>query len=109
MFDKTWRGASKIWGNAPEQILQITLAANILDQKISHQLLAGIAQRYDTSALIRDAVLSSLQDQEFAFLNSSGNRLPGRREPAREIFLEMLTTSIVRKRDPKELLLFYRC
>ncbi len=94
-----------IWGNAPiSQILQMTLAANTLDQEISHQLLAGIAERYVTSALIRDAVLSSLPNQEFAFLqrlwkSSSWER----REPAKEIFLEMLTTSIVRKKDPAEL------
>ena len=37
-------------------------------RKYRHQLLAGIAERYDTSALIRDAMLSSLQDHEFAFL-----------------------------------------
>ena len=95
----------KILRNAPiEQILQITLAANILDQKISHQLLEGIAQRFDTSALIRDAVLSSLQNQEFAFLQRLWkSSFWQRHEPAKEIFLEMLTTSIVRKRDRTEL------
>ncbi|MEJ7738290.1 MAG: c-type cytochrome [Chitinophagaceae bacterium] len=95
----------KIWENASiEQILQIALAANILDQEISHQLLAGIVQRYDTSALIRDAVLSSLQDQEFAFLQKLWKSSFWQRpEPTREIFLEMLTTAIVRKRDRTEL------
>lgn len=95
----------KIWKSAPiEQILQITLAANVLDQTISHQLLAGIAERYDTSALIRDALLSSLQDQEFSFLQRLWN-LPSwqRDEPAKVILVEMLTTAIVRKRDPSEL------
>jgi mono/diheme cytochrome c family protein len=95
----------KIVGNAPiEQTLQITLAANVLDQEISHQLLEGIVQRFDTSALMRDAVLSSLQNQEFAFLQrlwklSSWQR----RGPASEIFFEMLTTSIVRNGDAGEL------
>ncbi|MEO7156774.1 MAG: dehydrogenase, partial [Vicinamibacterales bacterium] len=95
----------KIWENAPvEQILQITLAANIPDPKISLQLLKGIAERYHTSALFRDAILSSLQDQEFVFLESLWT-LPSwqEREPSREIFIEMLTTSIVRKRKPAEL------
>jgi len=95
----------KIWENAPvEQILQITLAANIPDPKISHQLLRGIAERYHTSALFRDAILSSLQDQEFVFLKSLWT-LPSwqEREPSKEIFIEMLTISIVRKRKPAEL------
>jgi mono/diheme cytochrome c family protein/glucose/arabinose dehydrogenase len=95
----------KICVNAPiQQILQITLSANTLDEKISHQLLAGIAERYDTSALIRDAMLSSLQNQEFSFLQKLWkSSFCERREPAKEIFLEMLTTSIVRKKDPAEL------
>ncbi len=95
----------KIWKDAPaEQLLQITLAANVLDPEISHQLLAGIADSYDTSALIRDAVLSSIHNQEFAFLkklwmSSSWQE----RKPSKEIFLEMLTSAIVRKRDAAEL------
>ncbi|QJW90165.1 dehydrogenase [Spirosoma taeanense] len=93
------------WEKAPiEQVLQIALTAQALDQTASHQLLAGIAERHGDSPLIRDAVMSSLQDQEFAFLQ---NLLKSPRwqaqVPAKEIFLEMLTTSIVRKRDPAEL------
>lgn len=87
-----------------EQVLQVALSANILDQKTSHQLLAGITVRYDSSALIRDAVLSSLQDQEFLFLQKLWNLSSWQKPaPAKEIFLEMLTTSIIRKRDPAEL------
>ena len=95
----------KIWGNASiKQILQITLTASILNQKISHQLLAGITERYDTSALIRDAVLSSLQNQEFVFLQRLWKSSSWQRqEPTKEIFLEMLTASIVRKRNRTEL------
>lgn len=95
----------KEWEKAPiEQILQIALTAQILDQKASHQLLAGIVERYDTSALIRDAVLSSLQGREFAFLQSLWNSPQWQtHQPSREIFMEMLTTSIIRKRDPAEL------
>ena len=54
--------------NAPlEQVLQISLTAYTLDPRMSHQLLASIVEKYDTSALIRDAVMSSLEDQEFHF------------------------------------------
>ncbi|HET9279283.1 MAG TPA: c-type cytochrome, partial [Flavitalea sp.] len=95
----------KIWQNASiKQILQIALTANILDQKVSNQLLAGITERYDTSALLRDAVLSSLQDHELTFLQTLWKSSSWQRhEPAKEIFLEMLTTSIIRKRDAAEL------
>lgn len=95
----------KTWQNAPpEQILQITLAAGILDQKVSHQLLKEIITHYDSSSLIRDAVLSSIQDQEFTFLQSLLKSSQWKtHQPAREIFLEMLTTSIIRKRDAAEL------
>ncbi|WP_247236402.1 c-type cytochrome [Telluribacter sp. SYSU D00476] len=93
------------WEKAPiEQVLQMALSANVLEPSVSHQLLAGIADRYGETALIRDAVISSLQDQEFTFLQQLWKSPRWQNhEPAKEIFLEMLTTSIVRKRDPREL------
>jgi mono/diheme cytochrome c family protein/glucose/arabinose dehydrogenase len=87
-----------------EQVLQLALTASVLDPPASHRLLAGIVDRYDSSALIRDAVLSSLQDQELAFLKTLWKSPSFQTDqPSREIFLEMLTTSIVRKRSPAEL------
>ncbi|AUD04300.1 DUF7133 domain-containing protein [Spirosoma pollinicola] len=93
------------WEKAPiEQILQMTFAAGVLDQPAAHQLLAGIVNRYGESALIRDAALSSLYNQEFAFLqNLLTSPQWQAQEPAKEIFLEMLTTSVIRKRNPAEL------
>ncbi len=94
-----------IGSKAPiEQILQIALTAEMLDPKVAHQLLTAVVVQYDTSALIRDAVLSSLQDQEFAFMKALWKSSAWKdHQPAREIFLEMLTTAIVRKREPAEL------
>ena len=92
------------WKEAPiKLILQASLTARVLDEKASHKLLLGITERFDTSALIRDAVLSSLQDQEFTFLKKLWNS-PSLQvsKPSREIFMEMLTTAVVRKGDPKE-------
>lgn len=93
------------WEKAPVALaLQMALAAPVLDQPVSHQLLTGIAQRYDSSALFRDAVLSSLQNQEFAFLQRLWQSPTWQtHNSAREIFLEMLTTAILRKRSPAEL------
>jgi len=95
----------RIWKNAGiKKLLQVTFTANSLDQKISDQLLAAIAERYDTSALLRDAILSNLQDHEFAFLQTLWKSPSWQnRETSREILLEMLTTSIIRKRNPGEL------
>lgn len=93
------------WEKAPiEQILQMTFTAGVLDKPVAQQLLANIVGRYGESALIRDAAMSSLQDQEFALLQRLVKSPQWQtHEPAKEIFLEMLTTSIVRKRNPAEL------
>jgi mono/diheme cytochrome c family protein/glucose/arabinose dehydrogenase len=86
------------------EALQIAFTAKILDWKVSSQLLQEIANRYDTSALVRDAILSSIEDQEFSFLHTLLASPEWRNQkPAREIFIEMLSASIVRKRDPGEL------
>lgn len=93
------------WKTAPvKQALQISLSCYALDPHVAHQILEGIAARYDTSALIRDAVLSSLHNAEFAFLQRLWRSAEWRNQaPAREIFLEMVTAAIVRKRNPGEL------
>jgi putative membrane-bound dehydrogenase-like protein len=93
------------WEKAPmEQVLQMSLSAAVLDQPVAHQLLAGIVGRYGASALIRDATLSSLQNQEFAFLQTLlASPQWQTQQPAKEIFVEMLTTSVIRKRNPTEL------
>lgn len=93
------------WQEAPiEQVLQMALSAGVLDQKTAHQLLSSIAERYGTFALVRDAVLSALEDQEFTYLQSLWE-LPEwkRQDPHKEIFIEMLTAAVVRKRDAGEL------
>jgi mono/diheme cytochrome c family protein/glucose/arabinose dehydrogenase len=93
------------WQKAPvEQILQIALAASILEPSVARPLLAGIVGQYGESSLIRDAALSSLQSQEFAFLQQLLVAPQWQtRDPAKEIFLEMLSTSVIRNRNPAEL------
>jgi mono/diheme cytochrome c family protein len=95
----------KEWEKAPiEHVLQMALSARVLHEKVSHTLLAGIVERYDTSALLRDAVLSSLYNQEFAFLKRLWQAPQWQQhQPSREIFLEMLTSAIIRKRETTEL------
>lgn len=93
------------WANAPlAQILQMALSATALDPPVTQLLLATIADKYGDLPLIRDAVLSSLQDQEFAFLQRLWKSPQWQKHhPAKEVMLEMLTTAIVRKRDAAEL------
>ncbi|WP_128544232.1 DUF7133 domain-containing protein [Larkinella soli] len=91
--------------NAPiEQVLQMALTAEVLEPAAAQPLLAGIVERHGDTPLLRDAVMSSLQNRESAFLQSL-LKSPNwqNREPSREIFVEMLATSVMRKRDPAEL------
>jgi mono/diheme cytochrome c family protein/glucose/arabinose dehydrogenase len=93
-----WQKAS------PEQVLQIALSAQPLDGQVSNRLLAGIVQRYGRFPLIRDAVMSSIQDREFAFLQHLWKSPQWQMlEPDKEIFMEMLATAIIRKKDSGEL------
>jgi mono/diheme cytochrome c family protein len=89
------------WQHAPvKEVLQVALTSRVLDEKASIALLSEVIQRYDTSALIRDAVVSSLPDNVFPFLQhlmSSPHWEEYR--PTREIFIEMLTSAIVRSRN----------
>lgn len=89
---------------APDVIPQLALSAAVLDRERSYPVLKEILQSYDTAALIRDAVLSSLEGQEFAFMKTL-IETPGWKNPTpqKEILLEMLTTAALRNADPAEL------
>lgn len=93
------------WRKAPvEQIMQMAFSARVLATPAAHALLEGIAFRNDTSALIRDAILSSIADQELVFMRKLLASTEWKEQtPSHEIFLEMLTSSIARKREPAEL------
>lgn len=84
--------------------LQVALSARSLDTKAAHGLLAELAARFNDQALIRDAVMSSLQDQELVFLRKLRESPYWRsREAGKEILLEMLTSAIIRKADAAEM------
>lgn len=76
--------------------LQLALSAHVLSQEAKLDLLSGIIGNYGNLALIRDAVLSSLEGQEFDFLQKLIRSESWKEaNPDREIFLEMLTTSVI--------------
>lgn len=86
--------------------LQLALSAYALSPQAARPILANIADREGQSPLVRDAVLSSLKDQEFAFLQML-MKAPNwqTHNQDKEIFLEMLTTAVVKKGNPAELAL----
>jgi mono/diheme cytochrome c family protein/glucose/arabinose dehydrogenase len=87
-----------------DQILQISLTAHVLDRTTLLSLMESVATKYDTSALIRDAMMSSMQDREFDLVRRLWDSPSWQQSgPGREIFLEMLTGSIIRKGDAKEI------
>jgi mono/diheme cytochrome c family protein len=95
---KSWEKASI------EEILQLSLSASALRPEAAHTILTGIADKYGNLPLIRDAVLSSLPNQEFTFLQKlQASPQWQSHEPAKEIFLEMLATAVLRKGNANEL------
>lgn len=87
-----------------DRCLQLALSAYALDPGYRFPLLAGILEKYGSYILIRDAVLSSLQHFEFRFLEYL-SPLNHWDRPAsdKEIFIEMLTSCIVRNGKAAEL------
>ena len=92
------------WDKAPvQQVLQMAFTAHVLDEPASHDILLRIASRYDTSALMRDAVLSSIGNEEYTFMKKLlASQEWQSQKPSREIFIEMLTSCVVRKAEPME-------
>ena len=92
--------------NASEELaLQLALSAYMLSPEASHDILTKVIQKHGTQALIRDAAMSSLGDQEFTFMERNWASMDWKTpDPAREIFLEMLTTAIVKKGSPDEMI-----
>jgi glucose/arabinose dehydrogenase/mono/diheme cytochrome c family protein len=91
--------------NASEkESLQLALTASVLGKGLLMPVLHSIIVRYDTSALMRDAILSSLQDNEFTFLQQLLRTSWIESSSAeKEIFIETLTGSIVTKGNGREL------
>ncbi len=84
--------------------LQLALSAEVLSPQAALPILSRIADQEGNSPLVRDAVLSSLKNREFAFLQTLMKASEWQvHNQDKEIFLEMLTTSVVRKGNPTEM------
>jgi mono/diheme cytochrome c family protein len=96
---------SELSENPSEHLaLQLALSAEVLGKEPKGNLLAGIIEKYGNLALIRDAVLSSLEGQEYGFLQKLVASESWKEvNPDREIFLEMLTTSVINNGQSEEI------
>ena len=84
--------------------LQVVLSAAILEPSVKYDLLLAILNKHQESEVFRDAVMSSIANQEFEFLMKIVN------DPSwinyrveKEIIIELLSTAIATKRDSTEL------
>lgn len=88
-----------------EQALQVALSSYILPPSSRFIVLGEIIRRFGSEALIRDAVLSSLENEEYLFLEYLLHQ-PRFKEGSveKEILVEMLTTCIIKKGAATEML-----
>lgn len=95
----------KLAAEASEELaLQLALSAYVLSPEASHDILTKVIQNHGEHPLIRDAAMSSLGNQEFAFIERNWNSMAWKTpNPAREIFIEMLTAAIVKKGSTNEI------
>lgn len=84
-------------------VLQLALSSTDLFPDSSSEIMAKIITLHGDSPLIRDAVLSGLENNQFDFLQLLLNHPDwADADPKKEIVIEMLTGSIIAKGDPKE-------
>lgn len=89
-------------GNQPE-VLQCSLSAYALPSAQRKPLLLQILLRNDTSALQRDAVMSSAAGIELDLLTAiAGSGEWREATPSREIAVEMLTSAVLLERNPSK-------
>lgn len=97
--------AVNLVGQASEKVaLQLALSASIFSTETKVNTLSLIIESYGNLALIRDASLSSLEGEEYGFLQTLlANQSWKESNPDREVLLEMLTAAIISKGDPSEI------
>ncbi|TDB68121.1 DUF7133 domain-containing protein [Arundinibacter roseus] len=89
---------------SPELSLQLALSVGAVSTAVSFPIFEKLLAIHGEAPLMRDAVLSSLQNQEYSFLRflTASPTWQEYSQP-KEIFLEMLTTAIYKKRNATEL------
>jgi mono/diheme cytochrome c family protein len=84
--------------------LQLALSSAALGEETSGKILEEVLNSFGDQALIQDAVMSSLADREYGFLARLWDA-PDREnaDQNKEIFLETLTSSIMKRGDTQEI------
>ncbi len=84
--------------NASEtEALQLGLSSNVLSLPEQGEVLKIVLSAFGSQAMIRDAMLSSLEQREFKLLHILWNSSQWDiQDQTKEIFLEMLTTAVVK-------------
>jgi len=90
--------------NASEVLaLQLALSAEKISPEARKAVLKTLLEKYGSQPLIRDAVMSSLGDMEWDFLQVILKDSNWQTQDSnREIFMEMLSASILKKGDAEE-------
>jgi len=87
-----------------KRALQLALSAAILPEAKQVDLSKILFEKYGEEPLIRDALMSSLTNREFELAQALWNSESwSKSSPEREIFLEMLITAIINKKDTQQL------
>jgi mono/diheme cytochrome c family protein len=88
----------------PDQALQLALSAHVLGEKARIAVLEEILLQHADLPLIRDAVMSSLSGDELTMMQHMWQAETWKvADPAKEIFLEMLTTTVMKKSEDSEI------
>ncbi len=85
--------------------LQITLSAGFLENRFRGPILVKLAGKQFDKPLIRDAMLSSLANEELDFMQMlMGDEYWAAEDPNRAIMFEMLASAVTRRADPEEVI-----
>lgn len=103
LTSKVYLFMDKEINNGKYLALQIILSAAVLPQNQRMLLLGKAFEKYGHLGLMRDAILSSLEDQEYALLEKIYPKAGFTTIATAEIFLEMLATAIAKKGDSREI------
>ncbi|MCS5490072.1 DUF7133 domain-containing protein [Algoriphagus limi] len=85
---------------SPRFKLQVALSSYVFDPGDQMKILTSVLNEFEEDPVFRDAILSSLQGQEYEFLSYLGDSEWSETEgQEKAIFLEMLTSAIVQGGD----------
>ncbi len=105
VLEKLSQEMKRLSNSASEVLgLQLALSAYVLPEESKTQVLKSVLEKYGHQALIRDAVMSSVRGMEWNLLHTLMEDPNWQSQDAnREIFLEMLAASILKKGDGEEI------